>query len=344
MTELRTRGVVVIPLPQEIFDKFNMTQFLNEQREYKVSNESTTFVMGAFGALANPSSQHHPIVREFRMDVYNQIVPMFATEFEGKYVELIPDRFSIRDQNQPITAESWHRDVSAVIGANDDIYGGYVNLDERQTQYFSCIPGTHMDPNTGEGFAKLSPEDTKAYNARREIIVVPPRCAILFNEKTIHEIARKKIKEAKSYRQYFKWRISENSVSTLGEEAVCRAIDEQGPFPLHAIGKTPNPPMYGNMHVIHWGDRIATFSENVKDVFLDKPNKKGQIFVKRFMPSLFAAGIEMFPAYTHEERNMLFPQLLLTQEEGQEIDTYDCRCGATFYRDRELGYHQMVCK
>ena len=51
MNELRTRGVVVIPLPQEIFNKFNMTQFLNEQREYKVSNESTTFVMGAFGAL-----------------------------------------------------------------------------------------------------------------------------------------------------------------------------------------------------------------------------------------------------------------------------------------------------
>lgn len=34
MTELRTRGVVVIPLPQEIFDKFNMTKFLNEQQEY----------------------------------------------------------------------------------------------------------------------------------------------------------------------------------------------------------------------------------------------------------------------------------------------------------------------
>ena len=62
------------------------------------------------------------------------------------------------------------------------------------------------------------------------------------------------------------------------------------------------------MHVAHWGGRIATFSENIKEEFLAPPNKKGQIFVKRFMPSLREAGVEMFEAYTQEEREMLFPR------------------------------------
>ena len=56
------------------------------------------------------------------------------------------------------------------------------------------------------------------------------------------------------------------------------------------------------------GDRIATFSENIKEEFLAPPNKKGQVFVKRFMPSLREAGLELFPAYTEEERAMLFPR------------------------------------
>jgi len=48
----------------------------------------------------------------------------------------------------------------------------------------------------------------------------------------------------------------------------------------------------------------------MKEEYLAPPNKKGQIFVKRFMPSLREAGVEMFAVYTEEEREMLFPQVL----------------------------------
>jgi hypothetical protein len=311
MNQLIARGVIVMNIPEEIITDFNINAFLCEQKEYKESSPHVSFVLGAFGALANPSSQHHPEIRKLKKAVYNHMAPIFAGAFQGKYLEMIPDRFSIRDQNQPVTSESWHRDSSAIIGEEDHIFGGYLNLDERQTQYFSCIPGTHNDcAELCEGFAKLSKEDAKEYNLRREIISVPPRSIILFNEKTIHEIARRKIKESKSYRQYFKWRISKEPVSTLGREMVEQSIRTQGCFPLHAIGKTPNPPMYGKMHLIHWGDKISKFSENVREEFLDKPNKNGNVYVKRFMPSLVEAGIGMFPEYTEEERNMLFPQLL----------------------------------
>ena len=311
MSELIARGVAVIPLPSNIFDEFNLNAFLCDQREFKVSNPSTMFVLGAFGALANASSQHHPEIRKLRSNVYSHMCPLFASVYSGKYIELIPDRFSIRNQNQPITAESWHQDCSAEIGPNDVIYGGYVNLDERQTQYFSCIPGSHVEPPVGEGFSKISKENVKMYNARREVIAVPPRCAMVFNEKTVHEIAKRKIKEDKSYRQYFKWRISEEPVSTLGNAQIMTAVLNQAPFPMHAIGNSPNPPMYGKMHLIHWGDRIEKFSENIHDAFLCQPNKKGQIFVQRFMKSLCESGCEPFPAYTEEETGMLFPRLLV---------------------------------
>jgi hypothetical protein len=311
MTELVRRGVVVIQLDRGIVGGFDRIKFLHEQREFKVSDPSTNFVLGAFGALANASSQHHPEVRKLRQAVYGYMCPLFAEAFAGMYIEAIPDRFSIRNQDQPVSAESWHQDSSAEIGPNDAIYGGYLNLDERQTQYFSCIPGSHTEATDGEGFAKMSKEKTKALNERREIIPVPPGCIILFNEKTVHEIARRKIKEAKSYRQYFKWRISEFPVSTLGQDAIMHAVTNQAPFPLHAIGATPNPPMYGKMHVIHWGDRIEELSKNVHDGFLSKPNKKGQVFVQRFMKSLRESGCEMFPDYTEDEIGMLFPRLLV---------------------------------
>ena len=308
--ELLQNGVAVIPLPDEIFNNFNLNAFLHGQREFKVSNPSTLFVLGAFGALANPSSQHHPEARKLRTSVYNHMCPLFSSIHGGKYVELIPDRFSIRHQNQPVTAESWHQDCSAEIGPNDIIYGGYVNLDEHQTQYFSCIVGSNREKPPCGGFAKLSKEMTKSYNERRTIISVPPKCAILFDENTIHEIARRKIKEERSYRQYFKWRISEDQVSTLGREKILTSVLDQAPFPLHAIGKTPNPPMYGKMHLIHWGDRIEEFSENIHEGFLCEPNKKGQVFVERYMKSLCESGCEPFPAYTEDEIAMLFSRLL----------------------------------
>jgi hypothetical protein len=312
LRELLAKGITVIEIPREVLDQFNLENFLNGQREYKVSNPDTIFVLGAFGALGNPSSQHHPEARKLRVAMYKHMIPLFKEIYENKYIEMIPDRFSIRNKSLPVTSESWHRDCSALIGESDDIYGGYLNLDERQTQYFSCIPGTHMDTETEdcEGFAKLPSEKAKEYDSRREIIRVPPGCAILFNEKIIHEIAKREIEEQKSYRQYFKWRISSRPVSTFGWKAVLKTVNTQASFPLHNVGDTPFPPMYGKVHIMYWGEKIEEFSKNLKEEFLDRPNKRGRVYVKRVMPSLQEAGIELFPEYTDEECNMLFPQPL----------------------------------
>jgi hypothetical protein len=310
MSSLLKRGVVVIPIPEEIVAGFDLLRFLSEQKEYKVSNPDTMFVVGAFGALANPSSQHHEEIRKLRMAMYRHMRPLFAAKFPGKFLELIPDRFSIRNKNLPITAESWHKDVTAVIDEGEHIFGGYLNLDANQTQHFSCIPGSHLEPTPGEGFAKLSEENSKLYDARRIVFKVPPRCAILFDERTTHEIAKSKIVEPKSYRQYFKWRISNSPKSTLGFDVIKNSIVEQGIFPLHAIGNTPLPPMYGKLHIMHWSDKLVVFSQNLQDCYLEAPNKKGQIIVKRFLPSLQEVGAPLFPDYTEEEIAALYPSKL----------------------------------
>lgn len=312
MNELVETGITVIPIPSGVISQFDLNDFLHGQREFKVSNPDTIYVMGAFGALANPSSQHHPQIRALRSALYNHMFPIFQTAFTGKFLELIADRFSIRNQDQPISSESWHRDCSAIIGPNDLIFGGYINLDTTQTQYFSCVPGSHKDsPESCEGFARLSNKETKQLNdCKRVLIPVPPGHAIIFNELTIHEIAKRKMTQPKSYRQYFKWRISDHPVSTIGEQVIMKALDEQAILPMHAIGNTPLPPMYGKNHIMFWGERLVEFSQNVHHSFLDKPNKRGYVYVKRFMPSLLAAGIELFPPYTPDERSILLPRPL----------------------------------
>ena len=78
-SSLIQNGVVVIPLPENVFDEFDLNAFLCGQKEYKVSNPDTLFVMGAFGALANPSSQHHPTLRKLRSAVYKHMQPFNKT-------------------------------------------------------------------------------------------------------------------------------------------------------------------------------------------------------------------------------------------------------------------------
>jgi hypothetical protein len=66
-------------------------------------------------------------------------------------------------------------------------------------------------------------------------------------------------------------------------------------------------PMYEKIHLVFWSDKLVEFSKNIKPVFLAKPNKKGNVYVERYMVSLFEAGVGMFPEYREEEISILFP-------------------------------------
>jgi hypothetical protein len=302
--EVKLNGVSVYPIPDDLLQNFDIQKYLKEQKEYVDIDDNTEFIISNFGAHGNPSSQHHPIAREFRLGMFHYIKRALENdvEFSEKYLQCLPDRFSQRFRKPP--KEAWHKDVSIDYGifTNSKILGGWANLDKTD-QFFSCIIGSHLEPAPGEGFSKLSKDDKKLYNSRKTVVRIPPGHAISFDEKITHEIADVKLVGV-SRRLYMKYHISSDSRSAFDVDVIQRAIQTQSVFQMN---HWKSMPMYEKIHLVFWSDKLVEFSKNIKPVFLAKPNKKGNIYVQRYMISLFEAGVGMFPDYREEEKEILFP-------------------------------------
>ncbi len=327
-------GLTVIPLPT--YD-FNEELFLREQREYIDPDPAKDeYILGGFRAYGNGSSYHHPQVRDIRAAVYQYVLPLFRelhgsnnnqdqdqnqNQNQGNYIELLPDRFARRNKLFPVTAETWHRDASvpyekfAKKGITNIIYGGWINLDKTQTQYFSFVPGSHKDIELKTGFSKITKEEAEICESNKKIIRIPPNSCIIFNELLRHEIIKPNKKDNTqpqfSCRLYQKYRISNSGTSLIGEDCIRQIIHDQSPFNLH---ENSLPPMYSKMHLICWRQRLVKFSENVHDAFKDfnniNTNNKGTI-IKRYFTGLRQAGLELFPDYDEErEIAILLPQSL----------------------------------
>lgn len=303
--ELILNGVSTYPIPNGLIENFNIHKYLSEQKEYVHIDENTQYVMSNFGAHGNPSSFHHPEVREFRLAVFTFIKQSLQQNenFSHKYIQLLPDRFSQRFR--PPSKEAWHRDVSIDYNElpNSVILGGWINLDETD-QFFSCIIGSHVEPDPGEGFAKLSKDNAKLYKSRKSIIRIPPGHGISFDEKIVHEIANVKL-TCVSLRLYMKYHISSDNVSAIDPKIIHEAIQTQGVFPMN---KWNFMPIYDKVHVMFWNKELVEFSKNIRPEFLAKTNKNGHIYVQRFMISLLESGVGMFPEYRDEEIEILFPK------------------------------------
>jgi hypothetical protein len=303
-TDLKSNGVSVYPIPNNLIQNFNIAQFLKEQKEYIQIEDNTEFVVGNFGAHGNPSSFHHPEVRQFRLGVFNFIKNSLKSsdELSENYLQLLPDRFSQRFRKP--SKEAWHRDASIKYDEfpNSIILGGWVNLDEKD-QFFSCILGSHIESDPGEGFAKLSKDNKQSYKKRKTLIRIPPGYGISFDERIIHEIADVELTSI-SRRLYMKYHISTDSRSAFDPAVIQRAIQTQGVFPMNEWNFMP---IYEKIHVMFWNDKLLEFTKNIRPEFVAPPNKKGNIYVQKNMISLQEAGIGMFPEYTEEEIQILFP-------------------------------------
>jgi hypothetical protein len=302
--ELKTNGVSVYPIPDGLLQNFDIQKYLKEQKEYIDINDNTEFIISNFGAHGNLSSQHHPLVRDFRMEMFRFLKLSLEsdTEFSEKYLQCLPDRFSQRFRKP--SKEAWHKDVSIdySVFTNSTILGGWANLDETD-QFFSCIIGSHLEPAPGEGFAALSKDNKKLYKARKTLVRIPPGHAISFDEKVTHEIADVKLVGV-SRRLYMKYHISSDSRSAFDVDIIHRAIQTQGLFQMNQWNSMP---MYEKIHPMFWNAELVEFGKNIKPVFLAKPNKKGNVYVQRYMISLLEAGVGMFPEYREEEISILFP-------------------------------------
>ena len=307
LQDLLNNGVIVIPGPKNARDILKL--FYKEQREFINPGEKEC-ILGAFGAYGNPTSFHHPEIRELRSLVHNYLWPSLQETFPEKNAEMLMDRFCKRAKGTKTSAEQWHRDItnSPNVLKKDQIYGGWFNLDKpgSKSQGFSCVPGSQRRSKK-TGFVKFTDEENKDFKKRKKIFEVPPGYIIMFNQDIVHEVLPRKA-TFNSYRLFIGWRITEGEIPLYDNTKI---IEDQGIIRLPGGMQTP---MYGPSFWMFHRKKIIDWSVKVKPEFREmKLFKKEGIeldVVQQYMLSLKDAGIEMFPEYTEEQKRILIPQKL----------------------------------
>lgn len=81
-------------------------------------------------------------MRQLRQRIKNVALLLFKEVIDNSpygavNLEMLIDRMMFRSESQAPSAEAWHRDVvpPEKIGVNDEIYGGWINLDAK-SQFF----------------------------------------------------------------------------------------------------------------------------------------------------------------------------------------------------------------
>ncbi len=292
--ELYQNGVVVIKLlDQEELERYHQG-FWNETRQFPeyLTQDEPIYVMGAFGALGNPGSFHNMTVRNLRKEAMQKLFPLFQElDQSNRYLQQLIDRMSIRRQGTTPTKETWHRDQSPIV-EGDDIFGGWINLDLKDNQYFSCLPETHRNIKEIVGFDKIDADAIKPFLKYKKLYQIPPGHCVIFYQNIIHEVLAKKAKIT-SIRLYLGWRLT-----YLPQPLFKYDYDKQ------AICKLPSgqlPPMYAQMHLCFNKNKLISWStDTFKPICLTSVN-----LVDRFMKSLADYNFPLYPTYDQEELNNL---------------------------------------
>lgn len=246
---LLNEGVVVVPVydtpdlraeRHRLFDRALETfpEYRRDRRGMRVK-----YVKSQFGALGNPSSFHNTFVRLVRKEAMWSAVPVFSAvrrleknffttdprRDETRFLEQIVDRMRIHLPGEAPSKESWHRDTTPTefVTAGDSIFGGWINLDVDNDQFFSCIKHSHLneplddmnpidyskrDPVTGSGFKKYSANEQKQFEALnlKTSVRIPPGHMVIFYQEIVHEVMSKKRPPGAppSYRLFTGWRLT----------------------------------------------------------------------------------------------------------------------------------------
>jgi len=204
-----------------------------QMQDPTLNKNDFSFVGGAYGALGNSSSFHHPTIRKLRAFVSSILLERVFGEYlkddpDVNYQAVI-DRVMVRLAGGNIGRESLHRDVDPSSVSDSTIkgvYGGWLNLSYRHDTFF-CIPGTHKDHCTGKGFFKIPKSELPKYKDKCIAVNIPPGHCIVFNERILHEINPSK---SAKYRMFLGHRL------TVGPRSIdpktLRAIRTMAPVAL----------------------------------------------------------------------------------------------------------------
>jgi len=308
--QLVTHGIAVIPvLTTEELKHFNklLHRSTREFPEYKNPTSDTIFVLGGFGALGNPASFHCPLSRSLRMRIMLNAVPLFSkVDTKNRNLEQLFDRMSIRKTGTSTTAEAWHRDQTKGLKATDDVFGGWINLDLKHDQHFSCVPGTHMVKQPKDGFSVISKAESAIFKTQKKKITVPPGHWVVFYQNIAHEVVSKKMK-FDSVRLFMGWRLTPSTESLFDYTSV---IFKQGCPP---IPSGQRPPMYANNHMSFHQNKLIQWSLDTfkpQTLVHKRRGKDGSQYmvVERYMRSLQEYGFQLYPAYKQYEIDLMKPR------------------------------------
>lgn len=285
------------------------------------------YVLGGFGALANPGSFHNEFVRKLRLQVKQKVLPLFKSliddihttqETENTKLEMLIDRMMFRHKSQAPSAESWHRDVipSEKIEDKDEIYGGWINLDTK-SQFFSFIPGSHLGislKTLKDGFATVPKEHVKKISEYKQLYEVPPGHVVIFPQYIIHEVLSKKA-ENDMMRLFTGWRTTISN--TFLHSDTEQRLKSQSIIPLPS-GQLP--PMYLANHTMFFKNKpfkpipdqehkitVESWSkDSIKNGFITDKH-----IVQRFMNNISmnesSSSTKYYPEYSKEEIKEYLP-------------------------------------
>lgn len=337
--DLYKDGVCVVPVLTNKELKCYYSMFYKELKHFPEYNQSDNilYVLGAFGALGNPSSFHNKTMRTLRIRLMFSIIPLLSKylnnikDKNSYFLEQLIDRMSIRKKGTKLSKESWHRDISTNIENDDIIFGGWINLDLKNTQKFSCVKGTQIinEKEMKKGFAKIDKKEHSNLNKNKSIIEIPPGHQIIFYQNIIHEVLSIK-QETESIRLYSGWRLTKYK-SSLTKDLLLR-LNNQSIIPLPS-GQLP--PLYSMNHLSLFRDQTIKWSkETFPEKLLERKvgvktiktikDKAEKIKIKyeiipRFMKSLKEMKLSLYPLYSKTELSIYIPnsdwELLLYNKE-----------------------------
>lgn len=318
-------------------------------------------VLGSFGALGNPSSFHHPLVRHCRMLCARASVGLFrrhiqaarkrpqgrsrgaAREAQTRRLELLWDRVCWRRQGDFINFESPHRDVAAHALPTDEVFGGWLNLDS-ESQYFTCIPGSQFDVSSGRKGCCTERVDSRDTMRRIE---VPPGHEVVFFQQILHEVPKGRI-DHDSFRLFVGWRLTDSESSLQDRAAAMRRLDvpttetllhTQG-VPLLPSGQ--RAPMYAKTHIINWPAKLKEWADasvvSQCKVWTVVRGKRVHL-PPRYLSSLKELGLPLYPPYEEEERSVMSPSTSWTFE-GRELFLHRRRPQARRLRSPKSELHE----
>lgn len=232
-------------------------------RDFKTTDPEYGFVLGAFGAFGNPASFHSKEVYALRYILFHKLKFLFKNVDPRRKLEMLFDRLAIRREGASVSGESFHRDTCSLMSTDDNIYGGWINLDDTETQYFSCVPGTHTCAGRG-GFERIQGD----YKDTKIKLPVKPKQVLIFNQNIIHEIFKQKIKKT-NIRLYLGWRHTYSDLPLLSDpkdpqKNINKILSEQI-VPVLPSGDVPF--MYSKQHPGLHRHMVVKITDEIKDFY-----------------------------------------------------------------------------